>query len=264
VKAVYRNGIGKSGNVKADKITLLSSRPPGVKEVTNPLRASGGADRESRDQARVNAPLAVMALDRLVSTQDYADFARTFAGIGKANAERLSTGNELVLHVTIAGADDIPIDRTSDLYRNLVRALRDFGDPLLPLQVDVRELLALILSARVRALPDYDWEFVAPAIRARLVDAFGFERRDLGQPVFLSEVITVIQRVAGVAWVDVDVLHAIAESELSAPAALARTLADLAGAGSPAPHVLAARSQLAIFVADAPDTIILNEVTREP
>jgi len=40
----------------------------------------------------------------------------------------------------------------------------------------------------MKRLLDYDWEFVAPAIRARLVDAFGFDRRDLGQPVFLSEV----------------------------------------------------------------------------
>ena len=65
VKAVYRNGIGKPGNVKADQITLLATRPLGVKAVTNPWRASGGADKENRDQARQNAPLAVMALDRL-------------------------------------------------------------------------------------------------------------------------------------------------------------------------------------------------------
>ena len=63
-----------------------------MKEVINPLRASGGADRETRDQARKNAPLAVRALDRLVSTQDYADFARTFAGIGKASRRALAGG----------------------------------------------------------------------------------------------------------------------------------------------------------------------------
>jgi len=283
VVATYRNGIGRSGNVKADQITLLSSRPPGVKEVTNPLRASGGADRESRDQARANAPLGVMALDRLVSTQDYADFARTFAGIGKAVAARLTTGQQLVVHVTMAGIEDIPIDITSDLHRNVVKALREFGDPLLPIQVQLRELLALILSARVRVLPDYDWEFVAPKIRTKLVEVFGFERRELGQPVFLSEIITVIQHVPGVAWVDIDVLHAIAERELSDPTALATKLADLAAAGSPPTYVSAAPpqtaaqadparlgaidgifpAQLAIFVADA-DTIILNEVTREP
>ena len=86
IKATYRSGIGKAGNVKAGQLSLLSTRPLGVKEVINPIRASGGADKESRDQARKNAPLALMALDRLVSTRDYADFSRTFAGIGKATA----------------------------------------------------------------------------------------------------------------------------------------------------------------------------------
>ena len=64
-----------------------------------------------------------MSLDRLVSVQDYADFTRTFAGIGKADARRLSDGRRQLVHVTIAGADDIPIDPTSDLYRNLLIAL---------------------------------------------------------------------------------------------------------------------------------------------
>ena len=211
VRAVYRNGIGKPGNVKAGQISLLATRPLGVKSVINPLRASGGADRESRDQARRNAPLAVMALDRLVSVQDYADFARTFAGIGKAIATRLSDGRRQVIHVTIAGADDIPIETHSDLYQNLRRALRDFGDPFQPIQLDVRELLLLVISAKVRLHPDYLWEKVEPKIRAALLETFSFERRELGQDVLLSEVISVIQRVPGVAYVDVDTLGGIPE-----------------------------------------------------
>jgi len=71
VNAIYRNGIGRGGNVKADQISLLQTKPLGVKSVINPLRASGGADKEDRDQARENAPLAVASLDRLVGLQDY-------------------------------------------------------------------------------------------------------------------------------------------------------------------------------------------------
>ena len=48
VKAVYRNGIGKPGNVDANQISLLQSKPLNVKAVINPLRASGSADRDSR------------------------------------------------------------------------------------------------------------------------------------------------------------------------------------------------------------------------
>jgi predicted phage baseplate assembly protein len=216
ITAVYRNGIGQPGNVKAGQISLLVTRPLGVKEVINPLPATGGADREGRDQARTNAPLGVLALDRLVSVQDYADFTRTFAGIGKASAVKLSDGAREVIHVTIAGANDIPIDPISDLYKNLVRALRSLGDPHLPIEVELREMLSLIINANVGVLPDYAWEFVEAKIRAALLDAFSFERRELAQDVTKSEVISVIQRVRGVAFVDLDLLASVSESAVEA------------------------------------------------
>ena len=278
VKAVYRNGIGKPGNVKADQITLLATRPLGVKAVTNPWRASGGADKENRDQARQNAPLAVMALDRLVSTQDYADFARTFAGIGKASAARLSDGQRQLVHLTIAGADDIPIEKTSDLYRNLVKALHDFGDPYLPIQVEVRELLALILSANVRVLPDYQWESVEANVRAALLDAFSFARRDLGQDALLSEAISIMQRVAGVAYGDVDVFGGIPSVDPATgtpitPNQITDTVIQLASdpnrPNSRTRVNLAEKknggiqpAQLAMLIPEVPATLILNEVTR--
>lgn len=211
VTSIYRNGIGKPGNVKAEQISLLQTRPLGVKSVINPLAASGGADKENRDQARENAPLAVMSLDRLVSVQDYADFTRTIAGIGKAAARKLSDAKRQLVHVTIAGADDIPIDPTSDLYQNLLIALRRFGDPDLPVQVELRELIFLVLSANVRLATDYQWETVVTKIRAALLDNFGFQKRALGQPVLLSEIISVIQKIEGVEYVDVDAFGGIPE-----------------------------------------------------
>src|SRR5262249_2079706 len=51
VKSTYRNGIGKPGNVTAEQISLVVTRPLGVKSVINPIRASGGADRDTRDEA---------------------------------------------------------------------------------------------------------------------------------------------------------------------------------------------------------------------
>lgn len=211
VKAVYRSGIGRVGNVAAAQISQLAKRPLGVKGVINPLRASGGADREGRDQARRNTPLAVMALDRLLSVQDYADFACAFAGIAKAQATRLPLGRQQAVYLTIAGASDAPIDETSDLYLNLCQALHRQGDPHQIIEVKTRELLLLIISAKVRLLPDYQWETVVPRIRAALLTAFSFERRKLGQDVFLSEAISVMQQIPGIAYVDVDILGGIPE-----------------------------------------------------
>lgn len=213
VRAEYRSGIGKSGNVKAEQISLLLSKPLGVKEVINPLRAAGGADRETRDQARGNVPLAIKALDRLVSTQDYQDFCRVYAGIGKAYAIELSDGRQSLVHVTIAGAGDSPIDVNSDLYRNLRKSLHDFGDPYQKIRLAVRELLLIVIEAGISILPDYRWEPVVSAVRAALLDAFSFERRELGQDVVLSEVISVMQAVPGVSYVDVNAFGGVPEKQ---------------------------------------------------
>ena len=273
VKAVYRSGIGKSGNVKAEQISLLLTKPLGVREVINPLRASGGADKETRDQARRNAPMALMALDRLVSTRDYADFARTFAGIGKSSASRLSDGYRQIVHLTIAGAEDIPIDVNSDLYNNLRRALAKYGNPFLPVRVVKRELLALVIAAKIGIHADYLWESVVVKVRAALLDAFSFERRELGQSVFLGEVMSVIQGVEGVVYSDIDVLDGISETELSSETALKDKTDILVKTSSPKPFVKAERArrakppeahilpaQLAYLSPDVPDTLILNQI----
>ena len=214
VKAVYRTGIGTSGNVDAGKITSLVSRPLGVTGVNNPLPATGGADRETRDSARDNVPLASAALGRIVSVQDYAYFARTFAGIGKASASNLSDGQQQVVYLTIAGQDNIPIDTTSSLYQSLVQSLQTFGDPSTPFILALADVKLMILSARVNIQADYLFDDVAAALRVALLDAFSFERRDLGQPVFASEVLSVMQQVAGVVYVDLDILDAIDQQQL--------------------------------------------------
>jgi hypothetical protein len=58
----------------------------GLKSVTNPAGAAGGADPESLDQARTNAPNTVRTFGRIVSLRDFEDAAREFAGVAKAHS----------------------------------------------------------------------------------------------------------------------------------------------------------------------------------
>jgi predicted phage baseplate assembly protein len=280
VKATYRSGIGAEGNARAEQISQLQTRPLGVKSVINPLRASGGADRETRDQARDNAPLAVMALDRLVSVADYGDFTRTFAGIGKASARRISDGREELVHVTIAGEDDIPIDPSSDLYANLLLALGRFGDPGLTVRVDARELVALVLSAKISLEPDYQWEPVVTAVRAAVLERFGFRRASLGAPVLLSSVVSTMQGVPGVRYVDVDAFGGVperradpetGERKLLSLDEMSEAVVAIATQSMPAQRVSVNTAgaeqgkirpaQLAMFSPAVPDTLILNQIS---
>ena len=71
IVATYRIGSGSAGNVAAGAITTLMQRPLGVSGVTNPESATGGADPESIDDVRTNAPQTVLTLGRAVSITDY-------------------------------------------------------------------------------------------------------------------------------------------------------------------------------------------------
>jgi predicted phage baseplate assembly protein len=283
VTATYRSGIGAGGNVNAQQVSLLQTRPLGVMSVINPLRASGGTDKESRDLARENVPLSVMPLDRLVSVADYADFTRNFAGIAKAVARRVSDGRRQLIHLTIAGADDIPIDSSSDLYRNLLAAFRKLGDQDVPVRVDLREFTALVLSAGVKLLPDYVWEPVATALRARILDAFGFRKAALGQPALRCEVLSVMQDVRGVAYVDIDAFGGVTEKTFddatktrvlrgpdeitdAVKAIINRTVGGrftddrVAAFPGGADHGVIRPAELVIFTPAVADTLILNQL----
>jgi hypothetical protein len=273
LKATYRYGIGSPGNVDAGLISQLATHPGGLQGVINPLPSTGGADRDSLEQVRGNAPFAAMALDRLVSVQDYADFARTYAGIGKASATLISDGRRQLVHLTIAGAGDIPIDQNSDLYQNFVFSLQRFGDPFQRVQVCVRKVRLLVISAGVQLRPDYDWEAVEPQIRAAVLAVFNFDERDLGQPAFLSEVIAAIQAVEGVLFSDARVFDSVSEDttvdELAKLAAtlklnpyVAASLARLDPAADPAgdPCARIRAAELVFLTPDIPETLILTNI----
>jgi hypothetical protein len=253
VKAQYRSGIGKPGNVKARQISLLGSRPLGAKGVINPMRASGGANRDEAEAIRRNAPLAILALDRLISTSDYADFARSFGGIGKASAVRKMG----VVEVVIAGVDDIAIDESSDLFRTLKDALHRYGDPLVQVKLMVRKRASLIIKAGVRIESDYLWEAVEPKIRAGLLDTFSFDNQALGAPVFLSHAMRTLHKVKGVAAADIDVFSILTERQFFDQGARIPAAA-LTKAWS---RISLEPEQIAYLLPNVPETLILQEVT---
>jgi hypothetical protein len=270
VKATYRYGIGSAGNVDAMQISQLATHPLGAQGVINPLPASGGVDADRLDQARANAPISTIALDRLVSVSDYADFCRTYAGIGKATSVRLSDGRALTVHVSIAGADDAPIDTGSDLFNNLLTSLQTYGDPYQPVQIAVRRVRLIVMAATVALQPDRAWEDVAPNLTSAVLALFAFDARNLGQPAFQSEAIAALQTVAGVAWVNVTTFDSVPESVTTVQlATLGSTLrkrpfirSELAFAdptaapGSPNRIVPA---ELVFMTPDIPDTLILTQ-----
>jgi predicted phage baseplate assembly protein len=208
VRALYRKGIGLAGRVKTGQLSQLMTRPLGVKGVINPGDATGGEDPESPDDARRNAPLTVLTLDRVVSPRDYEDFARAFAGVAKALATWSWTGAGQGMFVTVAGPGGDPIPPGSDTYKNLLSALRSSGDPYVPVRVQTYREATFRIAGTVHVdTPRYLPEKVRAAVEKALRDQFSFDARSFGQPVTLGEVIAAIQAVPGVVFVDIDSLY---------------------------------------------------------
>lgn len=209
--ATYRSGIGLEGEVAEKTLTILPSRPLGISDVTNPLPASGSAPREELADAQSNAPLTVLTLDRIVSLRDFENFARTFAGIGKAQAISIPLGQNKVVHITIASSSGSKVEQESDLFVNLVAAIDALRDPVAKIQervyVDNFQPRTFSLEAGVILDPRYIAEEVLDRIEAELRAAFSFAGRNFGQYVTAAEVLDVIQAIEGVVAVDLDRLE---------------------------------------------------------
>ena len=203
----YRKGLGRAGNVRAGQITTLLGRPLGVKAVNNPVAASAGQDRESRDDARRNAPLGMLTLGRAVSIQDYTDFSRSFAGIAKALAIWVRSGSVRGVFVSLAGPDGAAVADDSATSINLASALRRYGDALVPLQLKSYRPVQFRIKAKLKTSAGAFVDEVLRAVESTLRSTFAFGRRDFAQQVSIDEVMAVIQGVAGVEAVDVDQLY---------------------------------------------------------
>jgi predicted phage baseplate assembly protein len=187
------------GDVDAGSLGLFQTRPPGVRSVTNPLAASGSAARETLDRARVNAPLKVLTLDRIVSLADYENFARAFAGIGKAQALALWAGDRHLVHLTVSGTNGAAVESASTLYGSLVGAIAQARDPVQRVVVASYQPLFFNLEAAVLVdQPRYVFANVLAAVSQALNNAFSFETRAFAQPATAAEVTSVIQSVPGV------------------------------------------------------------------
>jgi predicted phage baseplate assembly protein len=214
VTATYRTGLGLAGEVQAGSLSILQTRPLGIREVTNPLPASGAADPERLEEARANAPLTVLTLERIVSLRDFEDFARAFAGVGKAQAAAVWNGESRVAHLTVAAADGDPLDPDSAPYSNLVKALEGARDPLQQVIVAGYQPLHFNLGITLRIAPGRERAAVLDAARDRLLAAFSFEQRAFGQAVTAAEIVRVVQDVPGVIAADLDQFFAPSLSPL--------------------------------------------------
>ncbi len=217
VSATYRTGLGPEGQVPAEAIAQLKTRPLGVRGVVNPSPATGAAPPETLEAARLNAPAAVRTLGRIVSLADYQSFALAYAGVGKAQVSELWSGQDKVVHLTIAPESGGALSDSDPLIANLRASVDAVRDPARTVIVAPHVPRLFTLTATLDVDPAYRPADVELAVRTGLTEAFGYDARALGQAVTAAEVIAALHRVAGVVAADLDALAVLLGGDVIPP-----------------------------------------------
>lgn len=199
IRATYRKGIGTQGMVGAGQLTQPLERPQGLSAVTNPSPASGAADPATADQARASAPLPTLTIGRVVSLEDYQNYAVAFAGISKALASWSWFNDVRGVFLTVAGEDGAVLHRDDPVVTSLVAAIGLCADPRVPVAVaSYMPLLFTFTAGVVVDQVNYDPAKVLPQVWQNVSAAYAFGPRRLGQNVAASDIVEVIQQTAGV------------------------------------------------------------------
>jgi len=110
-------------------------------------------------------------------------------------------GEHHLVYLTIGGADGQPVSDVK--FKDNFRAALDLArDPAQLVTVDTFDLRLFNLTANIAVDRRYITADVFSAAQAALIEAFSFARRAFGQPVTAAEVMTVLQNVPGVVFVD--------------------------------------------------------------
>jgi predicted phage baseplate assembly protein len=160
---VYRTGGGRRGNVARGQIRVLKSSTPYVARVENRSPATGGAEAESVEDAKVRGPVILRSRGRAVTAEDFEELAREVApdaarvrcvaadSTGEADGVRL-------LVVPHLGSDSVGRIRREDLDPPLETLARISG------YLDQRRLVGTRLLVQP---PAYRWLTVVVSVSAR-------------------------------------------------------------------------------------------------
>ena len=150
----------------------------------------------------------VLTLKRVVSLEDYQNYALAFAGIAKALATWTWFGRTRGVFLTVAGANGSVFQAGDPTLVALVGALQSAGNPYVPIQVVSYQPVLFEIAAGVRIdTTDYDPKLVLGQVWQSLSTSFAFGQRQLGQGVAQSEVIALIQQTPGVIAVELSAFN---------------------------------------------------------
>jgi hypothetical protein len=239
IRATFRVGGGKAGNVPANTITNCNETKSNIgllDSVTNLNAAAGGADHEDIVHAKRFGPLTFRSGQRAVTLSDYVALTHQAGGVAKVRGGA-PNWNTIKLYVAPEGDTCRPVPEV--LRRQLMSYFEDRR--MAGTLVEIHNAVPAHIDITIELVCDrrYHAEAVRQGAEAAVKDLLAFKNVDFGQTVYLSDIYGRVEAVPGVIATTVTLLRrsgspaaAIKEEDI---ASLAAQLVTESGKPSPLP-----------------------------
>lgn len=226
--AIYRIGNGRAGNIPTGSMNQIISDDASINKetiigITNLTPGKGGAEPERIEEVKYKAPIAFRTQERAVTLQDYETKCREAdANIQHVTASARWTGSWRTLFLSVDAMNEQVLDQPFinklqnrlDKYRMAGQDLKIEKPFFVPLEIEIDVCLQ---SGYARS--DIKKELFKKLSSRRLHDGtrglFHTDNFTFGQPVYLSNIYSAIQKVTGVLSVKIKKFQRLGDNHSS-------------------------------------------------
>jgi hypothetical protein len=201
----YRLGGGAKGNIAANSITDVAQSIPNV-TIQSSSTMTGGADPETTNQIRQNAPLAFRTQNRAVTLQDYADLSLGVTAVSKAAAVANTFASVTIYILGPAGATATQALRDSVKIYLATRQMAGTTVTVANASVIPVNVGSNGTPCTLGVLPNYQRAVILADVNKALQNYFLPVNVSFGQRVSLSDIYRTISEVPGVDYAIIPLL----------------------------------------------------------
>lgn len=208
INVEYLETLGSDGNIGRGLVTEVVSPiySRGTRldlTVTNPVASTGGSERETLEHAKLQAPAELRSLWKAVTKDDYKALAEGFPGVAKAQVlDANDCVNIRYYQVNLAVAPNGGGLPSSALKRDLAAFLESRKVITLEVNLFDPSYRPVAIDAEVYVNPTEQPDDVRMRVESALREFFSFEKMSFGQPVHFSDVVSLLDGVRGVSYVE--------------------------------------------------------------
>lgn len=208
VTGYFQVTYGQDGNISEGSFTTVPSIPGADTSnigVTNYNSAAGGSNYENFAMLKEHVPLSIKTLGVAITKEDFEAAARLVGGVNKAYAEYVC-GKEVRLYIT---PDNGEIEASQALLDSVAAKLNTLKVITTTISVLSVHKAIIYLDASVYGKKSFQTLDIKNQVVGALQSFYGFENAELGRPVRLSDIYSLLDNLSTVEYLNINKVYVL-------------------------------------------------------